>query len=212
MAQGEIHSYEPALGHGLRHDPFNAIIGPRPIGWVSSRAPDGTLNLAPYSFFNAFNYKPPLIGFASIGYKDSVANIERSGEFVWNLATRPLAEAMNRTSAHVPSEIDEFALSGLTPLPSRLVQAPRVAESPVTMECKLAQVVQLHGVDQKPVKSWLMIGEVVAVHIDTRLIKDGVYKTAAAHPILRAGRWGDYAEITPEAMFVMARPDDRTRI
>ncbi len=207
MADGEIHSYEPAQGHGLRHDPFNAIIGPRPIGWISSRAPDGRLNLAPYSFFNAFNYKPPLIGFSSIGYKDSVANIERSGEFVWNLATRPLAEAMNRTSAQVPSDVDEFALGGLTPLPSRLVRPPRVAESPVTMECKLAQIVQLHGVDQEPVKSWLMIGEVVAVHIDTRLIRDGVYDTAAAHPILRAGRWGDYAEITPEAMFVMARPD-----
>jgi flavin reductase (DIM6/NTAB) family NADH-FMN oxidoreductase RutF len=212
MAEGEIHSYEPAQGHGLRHDPFNAIIGPRPIGWISSHAPDGTLNLAPYSFFNAFNYRPPLIGFASIGYKDSVQNIERSGEFVWNLATRPLADAMNRTSAHVPADVDEFALGGLTPLASRLVRPPRVAESPVTMECKLAQVIQLHGVDQKPVKSWLMIGEVVAVHIDTRLIKDGVYDTAAAHPILRAGRWGDYAEITPDVMFVLARPDDKTRI
>ena len=211
MNEGGIHSYEPAAGHGLRHDPFNAIIGPRPIGWVSSRSPNGGLNLAPYSFFNAFNYKPPLIGFSSIGYKHSVRNIEQTGEFVWNLATRALADAMNRTSAHVPYEADEFALGGLTPLPGRIVAAPRVAESPVTMECKLAQLVQLHGVDGKPVESWLTIGEVVAVHIDTRLIKDGVYDTAAARPILRAGRWGDYAEITPEAMFVMARPGEKTR-
>lgn len=209
-ADGRIHSYQPARGHGLKHDPFNAIIGPRPIGWISSRAPDGTLNLAPYSFFNALNYKPPLLGFSSIGHKDSVANIERTGEFVWNLATRALAEAMNRTSATVPSDVDEFALGGLTPLASQIVQPPRVAESPVTMECKLARIIQLHGFDQKPVPSFFVIGEVVAVHIDAALIVDGVYDTAAARPILRAGRWGDYAEITPEAMFIMSRPDNRS--
>jgi len=115
------HFYEPRLGHGLKHDPFNAIVGPRPIGWVSTRSAEGVLNLAPYSFFNAFNYVPPLIGFSSIGRKDSLNNIEATGEFVWNLVTRPLAEAMNQTCEAVPPEVDEFALAGLTPAPSRLL-------------------------------------------------------------------------------------------
>src|SRR5450830_880225 len=91
----DIHFYEPANGHGLPHDPFNAIVGPRPIGWISSHDSEGRLNLAPYSFFNAFNYIPPIIGFSSVGRKDSLNNIEQTGEFVWNLATRPLAEQMN---------------------------------------------------------------------------------------------------------------------
>lgn len=95
----DIHFYQPSAGHGLAHDPFNALVAPRPIGWISSRSRDGVLNLAPYSFFNAFNYKPPLVGFASVGYKDSVRNIEETGEFGWNLATRPLAEAMNQSCA-----------------------------------------------------------------------------------------------------------------
>ena len=98
----DTHFYEPRLGHGLPHDPFNAIVGPRPIGWISTRAPDGSLNLAPYSFFSAFNYVPPIIGFASIGAKDTLRNIEATGEFGWSLATHPLAEAMNQTSASVP--------------------------------------------------------------------------------------------------------------
>ncbi len=207
MIADDIHYYEPARGYGLRHDPFNAIIAPRPIGWISSRDREGRLNLAPYSFFNAFNYRPPIIGFSSIGWKDSVRNIDQTGEFVWNLATRPLAGAMNRTSAHVGHEVDEFALSGLTPAPSRQVKAPRVAESPVPMECRLTQIVQLHGADRRPVETWLVLGEVVGVHIDRALLKEGIYDTAAAHPILRAGRGGDYAEITPDMMFEMARPD-----
>ena len=208
MSTDDIHYYEPAQGHGLRHDPFNAIIAPRPIGWISSQDNQGRVNLAPYSFFNAFNYKPPILGFASIRWKDSVRNIEQTGEFVWNLATRPLAEAMNRTAEHVAHEVDEFTLAGLTPAPSRVVRVPRVAECRVTMECKLAQIVQLHGADGRPVETWLVLGEVVGVHIDRTLLKDGVYHTAAAHPILRAGRWGDYAEITPDIMFEMARPDE----
>ena len=140
-----FHSYEPRLGHGLPHDPFNAIVGPRPIGWISSQDREGRLNLAPYSFFNAFNYIPPIIGFCSVGRKDSLNNIEQTGEFVWNLATRPLAEAMNASSAAVGPEVDEFALAGLTPAASRLVAAPRVAESPVSFECKLTQLIQLQS-------------------------------------------------------------------
>lgn len=202
----DFHFYEPASGHGLRHDPFNAIVGPRPIGWISSRDGNGLVNLAPYSFFNAFNYVPPIIGFCSLGWKDSVANIAATGEFVWNLATMALARQMNATSATVPHGVDEFALAGLTPVPGRLVNVPRVGEAPVSLECRLTQMVQLQGADGAKVEAWLTLGEVVAVHIDRSLIRDGVYQTAEAHPILRAGRRGDYAEIRPDAMFEMKRP------
>ncbi|WP_341987414.1 flavin reductase family protein [Azorhizobium sp. AG788] len=198
--------YEPAAGHGLPHDPFNAIVGPRPIGWISSRAPDGVLNLAPYSFFNGFNYRPPIIGFSSTSWKDSVANIERTGEFGWSLATRDLAEAMNATCAAVPPEVDEFALAGLTPAPSRKIAAPRVAESPVSFECRLSQLIQLKAADGKDISAWLVLGEVVGVHIDRRLLKDGIYQTADAYPILRAGGPGGYAQISPDIMFQMLRP------
>jgi len=138
-----VYFYRPSEGHGLPHDPFNALVAPRPIGWISSRSAAGVLNVAPYSFFNAFNYKPPIIGFASIGYKDSVRNIEETREFVWNLATRPVAESMNATSATVARDVDEFELSGLSTAPSRVVDVPRVAEAPVSMECRLSQLVQL---------------------------------------------------------------------
>lgn len=206
MIDTDIHFYEPAKGHGLPHDPFNAMVGPRPIGWISSHDAAGRLNLAPYSFFNAFNYTPPIVGFASIGAKDTLRNIEATGEFGWNLATRPLAEAMNASCAAVPPEVDEFALAGLTPAPSRRIAVPRVAESPVSFECKLTQVLRLQGVDGIPVDTWLVLGEVVGVHIARRLLKDGIYDTAAAEPILRAGGPADYFTITPEARFRMYRP------
>jgi flavin reductase (DIM6/NTAB) family NADH-FMN oxidoreductase RutF len=202
----DYHYYEPSSGHGLKHDPFNAIVGPRPIGWISSRDADGRINLAPYSFFNAFNYVPPIIGFSSVGWKDSVANIAATKEFCWNLATKHIGEAMNKTSATVPHEVDEFEISGLTKVPGRIVNVPRVGESLASFECKLTQLIQLEGADGKKANSWLVLGEVVAVYIDKSLIKNGVYQTALAHPILRAGRLGDYAEIRPDAMFEMVRP------
>ena len=201
---GDPYFYEPAHGHGLSHDPFNAIVGPRPIGWIASRSAQGALNLAPYSFFNAFNYTPPIIGFASIGAKDTLHNIEQTGEFVWNLATRPLAEAMNASSAAAPPEVNEFGLAGLTPAPSRVVQVPRVAESPVSFECRRTQIIQLQSAAGVAVPSWLILGEVVGVHIAPELLKDGVYDTAAAHPILRGGGPADYFELG--ALFRMTRP------
>ncbi len=206
MTNSSAHFYEPLAGHGLRHDPFNAIVGPRPIGWISTTSKDGVRNLAPYSFFNAFNYTPPIIGFSTIGWKDTIANVEATGEFVWSLATRKLAEAMNATCASAGPEVDEFALAGLTPAPSRLVVPDRVLESPVNFECRLTQLIQLQAADGRKVTSWLALGEVVAVHIDPSLIVEGVYQTAAAGPILRAGRMGDYFEIKQDAMFEMARP------
>ena len=201
-----IHSYEPRNGHGLPHDPFNAIVGPRPIGWITSRSAQGTLNLAPYSFFNAFNYTPPIIGFASVGYKDTVQNIEQTGEFVWNLATRTLAEAMNQTCKPVPPEVSEFGLAGLTPVASSLVAVPRVQESPVAFECRTTQILQLQGANGDKVPTWLVLGEVVAVHIDQTLLKNGVYDTAAAGHILRGGGPSDYFSIGPEQLFHMRRP------
>jgi flavin reductase (DIM6/NTAB) family NADH-FMN oxidoreductase RutF len=200
------HFYEPRHGHGLPHDPFNAIVGPRPIGWISTRSSAGALNLAPYSFFNAFNYTPPIVGFSSIGYKDTVRNIAQTGEFVWNLVTRPLAEAMNQSCAPVGPEVSEFELAGLTPAASRVVAAPRVLESPVSFECRCTQTVQLQGADGVAVPSWLILGEVVAVHIAKVLLKDGVYDTANADHVLRGGGPGDYFTVGPEQLFRMFRP------
>jgi flavin reductase (DIM6/NTAB) family NADH-FMN oxidoreductase RutF len=203
----DLHYYEPKNGHGLRHDPFNAIVAPRPIGWISSRGANGNVNLAPYSFFNGFCYVPPIIGFSSTSWKDSVANIEETKEFVWNLATMDLARQMNATAAHVARDVNEFEIAGLTVAPGKLVNVPRVAESPASFECRLTQIIQLQGANGEKAQAWLTLGEVVAVHIDKAMIKDGVYQTALARPIVRAGRKGDYFEIRPEAMFEMVRPD-----
>ncbi|MFZ3081695.1 flavin reductase family protein [Rhodoferax ferrireducens] len=202
--------YEPRKGHGLPHDPFNAIVGPRPIGWISSRNADGVLNAAPYSFFTAFNYVPPIVGFSSIGYKDSVRNIEQTGEFVWNLVTRSLAQAMNQTCAAVAPEVSEFELAGLTPMASRLVAAPRIAESPVSFECRMTQTIQLQDANQQELQTWLVLGEVVAVHIAQRLLVNGLYDTASADHILRGGGPADYFSIGPEQLFKIYRP--RTQV
>jgi len=200
------HFYEPKDGHGLARDPFNAIIAPRPIGWIGSRSADGVANLAPYSFFNALAYRPPMVGFASERRKDSVANIEATGVFTWNLATRPLAEAMNLTSAMVAPEVDEFALAGLTAEQGRVVDAPFVVESPVAFECRLSQIVPLTTADGAVMPNLFVIGEVVAVHIDRASIVDRLYVTAAAAPIMRGGGPADYFEIGEAARFEMRRP------
>lgn len=206
MAGAGAHFYRTADGSGLPHDPFNAIVGPRPIGWISTQDRDGVRNLAPYSFFNGFNYRPPIVGFASVGWKDSVANIEATGEFVWNLATRALAPAMNETSAPLPPGDDEFDRAGLTAVDSATVAAPRVLESPVNFECRLTQLIQLTDVDAAPVQTWMVLGQVIAVHIDRQWLVDGVYDTAGPRPILRAGGPAGYTEIGPEGSFFMHRP------
>ncbi|WP_277184642.1 flavin reductase family protein [Caballeronia sp. BR00000012568055] len=200
----DIHFYDPAEGHGLKHDPFKAIVAPRVIGWISSRAADGRINLAPYSFFGAFATFPYVIGFCSEGRKDSIVNIEATREFVWNMSTRPLAEQMNRTSAPVALEVDEFELSGLTKAPGRNVDVPHVAESPAALECKLLQIIRLNNLAGEPMDNWLALGQVVGVHIRNEFLKDGLFDTAAACPIMRAGYRADYAEIGE--MFQMIRP------
>lgn len=198
--------YQPIQGHGLAHDPFNSIIAPRPIGWISSMSEQGQVNLAPYSFFNAFNYTPPIIGFSSVGFKDSVKNIQQTGEFCWNLASVENAEAMNNTSAAVSSEVDEFGLAGLTKQSSKMIEVPRVLESKVSMECKLTQLIQLQNAEGELCKSWLVLGEVVGVHIHHDLIYNGVFNTVAAAPIMRGGGPGDYFSVTEEQKFQMFRP------
>ncbi|WP_305097032.1 flavin reductase family protein [Croceibacterium aestuarii] len=203
----DYHSYEPAAGHRLPHDPLNAIVAPRPIGWVSTVSAVGVRNLAPYSFFNLIAYKPPLIAFSSSGWKDSVANVEATGEFVWNLATMAQAKAMNASSASVGPEVDEFDLAGLETLPSSLVAPPRVAGSPVHFECKLTQLVRLKDKEGREIDQWLVIGEAVGIHIDTAMLEDGIYQTARPRPITRGGGPADYFEITEDRLFRMRRPD-----
>ena len=203
----EWHFYEPADGHRLPHDPLNAIVAPRPIGWISTTSGAGVRNLSPYSFFNVLNYKPPIIGFSSMGWKDSVANIAETGEFVWNLATRGQAEAMNASSAGVGADVDEFALAGLEGSPSRLVTPDRVAGSPVQFECRLTQIVRLRTKEGRALDQWLVMGEAIGIHIDTVLLEEGVYQTARAHPILRGGGPADYFETREDALFRMRRPD-----
>lgn len=200
------HFYEPQNGHGLPHDPFNAVVAPRPIGWISSQDEHGNLNLAPYSFFNAFNYHPPIVGFASVGYKDSVRNIEQTGEFCWNLVTKTLAESMNLTSAGVAAEMNEFQLAGLERKASKIVSVPHVALSPVTFECRMSQIVQLRGADQQLVDTWMVFGEVVGVHIASNHLHQGIYQTAFAQPVLRGGGAADYFTIDESLRFTMNRP------
>ncbi len=199
--------YEPANGHGLAHDPFNAIVGPRPIGWVATIGGNGGCNLAPYSFFNAFCYTPPIIGFSSTGQKDTLRNVTETGEFTWNLVTRVQAEAMNASSAMVDPQTDEFTLAGLEKAPSRLVAPPRVAGCPVSFECKVADIHRLRGHTGTPAGAWLVLGEVIGVHIDQALLKGGVFDTFGANIVLRAGGPSAYLEVKPEARFDMRRPE-----
>ena len=187
----------------LPHDPFKAIVAPRPIGWISTRALDGRINLAPYSFFNGFSSVPPIVGFSSEGWKDSASFAKESGEFVANLATHDLRGPMNKTSAPFPRGDNEFARAGLTMAKCRLVAAPRVAESPAALECKVVDVVEIKSLSGVLTGAVLTLGEVVGFHIDERLLRDGRFDTARAHPLARCG-YQDYA--TVEEVFAMARP------
>ncbi|MFA5988219.1 MAG: flavin reductase family protein [Sphingomonas sp.] len=198
------HFYEPARGHGLAHDPLSSIVAPRPIGWISTLSAAGVPNIAPYSFFNLFNYAPPIIGFSTIGWKDSAANIAETGEFVWNLVTRDLAEAMNTSSAAVAADVDEFLLAGIEGAPSVLVAPPRVAASPVAFECRHSQTLQLKSATGVETDSWLILGEVIGIHIDDAMIVDGSFNTARTGLVLRGGGWGDYFELGER--FKMKRP------
>jgi flavin reductase (DIM6/NTAB) family NADH-FMN oxidoreductase RutF len=200
----QTHFYEPAHGHGLPHDPLKAIVAPRPIGWISSISAAGAVNLAPYSFFNMICDQPPMLMFCSAGWKDSVRNISETREFVANLAVRPLADAMNTTSAMVPPDVNEMVLAGLQAAPSSLVAPPRVAAAPAALECRCVDIRELHGLDGAAANTWMIIGQIVGVHIDPAYLHNGRFDTAAAHTIARCGYRGDYAEVT--SLFEMLRP------
>ena len=200
----EFHFYEPSKGHSLPHDPFKAIVAPRPIGWISSCDIEGHVNLAPYSFFNAVCDRPPMVMFSSSGWKDSIANIQATGEFVCSLVTRALAEQMNLTSAALPPGVDEFEFAGLEAAPSRMVKPPRVAGAPAALECKLAQILHLKNAEGAALEQYVAIGEVVGVHIDRAYLKDGIFDLLATHPVQRAGYVSDYTEAV--SGFQMGRP------
>jgi flavin reductase (DIM6/NTAB) family NADH-FMN oxidoreductase RutF len=190
----------------LKHDPFKALAVPRPIGWVATLDAQGRANLAPYSFFNAISDRPPFVVFSSGGRKDSLHNIEATGEFTCSMATWDLREAMNMSSAAVAPGVDEFALAGLAPAASMLIKPPRVAAAPAAFECRLWKTLALPAPPGRHDAGYtLVIGEVVAVYVADRFVRDGVVDTAAMRPLARLG-YMDYAVITPESMFSMNRP------
>jgi flavin reductase (DIM6/NTAB) family NADH-FMN oxidoreductase RutF len=191
--------------HGLPHDPFKAIVAPRPIGWISSISAVGEINLAPYSYFNGVSSRPPIVMFASEGRKDSLTFIEETKEFVCNLAVFELREAMNQTSAPFERGVNEMARAGLKEAPSRLVRPPRVATSPCALECKWLKTVSLSDIEGRALDSHVVIGQVIGVHIDEHFIRDGLLDTAAMQPIARAG-YHEYFVATPQTRFALKRP------
>ena len=189
--------------HGLPHDPFTALVAPRPIGWISTRSAAGGRNLAPYSFFNAFSSRPPIVGFSSTGLKDTLRNVEETSCFAVNIASADLTEAMNRSSATVPPDVDEFELAGLEAVACRTVSAPRVARAHAVLECEHLQTVPLTGRAGGSPSAFLVIGEVVGIEIDEAILTDGLVDAGKLRPLSRLG-YMDYAVV--EQTFSMARP------
>jgi len=199
----EPHARDRAI---LPHDPFKSLVAPRPIGWVSTMSADGSVNLAPYSFFNAVaEGSTPMLAFSSNGFKDSATFATEISEFVWNLVTWELREAMNETSAALPRGASEFERAGLEMAPSRIVAPPRVAASPCAMECRVVHHIELHDLDGRRIDQHLVVGQVVGVHLDeTRLASGGEVDTAALRPVARCGGTADYTVV--ERLFQMPRP------
>ncbi|MTC28636.1 flavin reductase family protein [Providencia alcalifaciens] len=204
--QTQFYSYQPQQGHGLPHDLIPSLIAPRPIGWISTCDKQGRTNLAPYSFFNIFNYSPPILVFSSVGKKDSVTNAIETGEFVYNLATLELAQQINLSSAMLPHGESEFDLTQLSTLPSTLVTPPRIAQTPVSMECVVTEYQQLKRADGSLLDTWMVMGEVVMVHIDEATLEQGLYNSARQKPLMRAGGPADYYWIEEQQKLEMYRP------
>ncbi|MCV6586748.1 MAG: flavin reductase family protein [Marinibacterium sp.] len=199
--------YRPEDGHGLAHNPFNAIVSPRPIGWVSSRDSAGRNNLAPYSFFNAVAYVPPQVMFASTsakadqdGTKDSVANIRDTGVFCVNIVEYAARDAMNATSEGFASDVDEFERAGIASAPCETIDCARVADAPAALECRLTRIIDLPGEANK-----LVLGEVTGVHIRDTCLVDGRFDVTRFQALSRLG-YRDYARVTD--VFELKRPDD----
>ena len=199
--------YKTTEDHGLPHNPFNAIVVPRPIGWISTISETGLVNLAPYSFFNAVAYTPPQVMFSAGrrdngDLKDTVVNARQTGEFVVNLATWDLREQLSASSVSAPPEVDEFEYAGLTPTASKLVKPPRVAESPVHLECVFTKTVELLA-EEPDDQNVVVFGKVVGIHIADRAIVNGKVDTAGLQPIGRLG-YDEYVRVAET--FSMGRP------
>ncbi|OYX44512.1 MAG: flavin reductase [Rhodobacterales bacterium 32-67-9] len=192
--------YRPEDGHGLPHNPFSAVVTPRPIAWVSTRGQMGD-NLAPYSFFNAIAYAPPQVMFASTGRKHSVTNIEATGVFAISIVEDAAREAMNLSSGSYPAGTDEFTLAGVERAECETIPCPRVAAAPATFECRLTQVITLPGKD-----NFLILGEVTGVHLRDDCLVGGRFDVTRFRPVARSG-YRDYAVVTE--LFQMVRPDER---
>ncbi|RHZ94141.1 flavin reductase family protein [Cereibacter sphaeroides] len=191
--------YRPEDGHGLPHNPFNAIVSPRPIGWISTRGPEGD-NLAPYSFFNAVAYVPPQVMFASTGAKDSLAALRASGVFCVNIVEEAALARMNATSAAVPRGTDEFLAADVPKDECRTIPCPRVADAPASLECRVTQVVELLGRD-----NFLILGEVTGVHLRDDCLRDGRFDVTAFRPMARLG-YRDYAVV--REVIELSRPGE----
>ena len=178
--------FEPEKGHGLPYNPFKAIVAPRPIGWISSRSSDGTPNLAPYSFFNAVNDTPPIVMFSSNGRKDSLSNVEETGEFVCNFVGEALFKAMSQTSFAYERGISEFSAAGLEEAECQMVSAPRVAQAPAALECVVTEIRRVRS-RAGETNNWMVFGEVVGIHIDDAMLTDGRFDLAKAKPVTRLG-------------------------
>lgn len=199
--------YRPADGHGLPHNPFNAIVTPRPIGWISTRGADGRDNLAPYSFFNACAYTPPQVVFSSTSSKDdrgdtkdSVAQIRESGVFCVNIVEFAMRDAMNATSAPLPAGTDEFIEAGIEKAECETIACPRVALAPANLECRLTQIVALEGTS-----NFAVFGEVTGVHMRDDCLIDGIFDVLAYNPLSRMG-YRDYTVVREK--FSLKRPGD----
>lgn len=196
--------YAPREGHGLKHNPIASIVGPRPIGWISTVSETGQLNLAPYSFFGIFNYTPPIVAFASDGIKDSLRNAIHRGEFVVNIVTDDLADAMNLSSSS--SKGSEFELTALSSAQSTRIATPRVERSPVSLECQVVEDFPLRDRSGHIVGSHILFAEVIGVSIDPSLIVDGVFTWGDTRTIVRAGGPADYHWIGAQNLLQMRRP------
>jgi flavin reductase (DIM6/NTAB) family NADH-FMN oxidoreductase RutF len=191
--------YEPKNGHGLPHSPFNAIVAPRPIGWISTRGSQGD-NLAPYSFFNALAYDPPQVMFSG-GLKDSIRNVQETGVFAVNVVSEGALPQMNVTSTKLPRGTDEFVQAGVEKAECNTISCPRVAMSPATLECRASHILPLLGDDN----DWIVIAEVTGIHIREEYMTDGRLDLTKVRPAARLG-YRDYAIIT--SLFELSRPDD----
>lgn len=199
--------YRPADGHGLPHNPFNAIVTPRPIAWVSTRGNDGVDNLAPYSFFNGVAYVPPQVMFASTGVKpdrdgtkDTVSNIRDTGVFCVNVVEYAMKDAMNQTSGEWTAGTDEFDLAAIEKAPCSEVACARVANAPASLECRVTQIVQIEGA-----ANFVVFGEVIGIHLRDNCIVDGVFDVLQYNPLTRLG-YRDYSVVREK--FSLKRPGE----